>query len=232
MTEITAAEALSGHDRACLLVGQFMWRWGALESAVNSAYRKLLNLKPIEGYIATANITLRDKLSAVRTVVHWFCGSETEWWKAADADLNAIGTLNGTRRNVVAHNAFMEHPSGGVEFVIIKAKGKFAIPDVIWEPEEFTDVFLEIGRLHDRLTLITEHVVATRLAKSGGLAGAIMNPYAIALSPTPGPGLIGGLYHQVLHPPAPLDAPSPTPKSRTRTTKAPQAKSRGKKSQK
>jgi hypothetical protein len=228
---------LDATNKACLLVGQFMWRWALLESAVNGAYRKLLKLKGVEGHIATANITLRDKVAAVRTVVHIACQPDTEkrpeeaeWWKAADRDLIAITTMNGNRRNVVAHNLFGGHESGGVDFLIIKAKGKFAVPDVVWTPEDFDAVFLEIDHLCIRVREITEHIEKRRAAVSDLLSQAV-NWFALPPppEPMPAPELLGGLYHlgrlAQEHP----DALSPNPKPSSKTPKAPRKKSEGRK---
>lgn len=227
MDETTSA-TLDGHRKACLLVGQFMWRWGALEAAANRAYRKLLKIKGIEGYIATANISFRDKLSAVRTVVHWVCKSDVKWWTAADKDLLAISEMNGSRRNIVAHNAFMEHPSGGVEFIIIRAKGKFAIPDVVWTPDEFSEVFEDIERLHVRLDAIVEHVEHVRSGPS-----KIAQAFNIfAMPPTPEPPALDDLPNPARHLPAHDGDPSPNPTEVGETPQAPPPKPKSSKRKK
>ena len=166
--------------RAFELVGQFMWNWAGLEERVNNGYRRLFRLTGVEGYMATANLTLRDKIHAIRTVVHWYCQRQGEWAVQADKDLRAIIDMSSERRNVAAHNRFLPHASGGVEFITIKAKGKFSVPDVIWTPEDFEAIEDEIERLSKRVGSIVGHAVISRNVA----AGASQLGNALAQSPT------------------------------------------------
>lgn len=220
MSETDPAHQSEGSWRkACQLVGEFMWHWASLEQEVNKSYRKLLRIKGINGYIAVANITLRDKISAIRTVVH-MAAAELSWWRAADKDLTAIATMNNERRNLVAHNAFMGHSSGGVEFLIIKAKGKLDIPDVVWTPEEFEQVFAEVERLRERLKETTSAVLGPDLPPPSG-------KNIFALPPTPAPNGLTGLLalgHQTL---ASLGYPSPSPTEEPQTPEALPPKRKG-----
>ena len=214
-------------DAACLLVGKFMWNWAVLENTINVAYRKLLQIKGLNGYIATANITLRDKVSAVRTVVHHICGHDEEWWKAADKDLLAVSTMNSTHRNLVAHNLFVGHKSGGADFLIVKAKGKFAVPDVVWTPDMFEASFVEIDALRERVIAIIDHVRALQDAPDQ-IVRAIN---IFALQPKPEPTTLDAQLILDRPPLASPDVPSPNPRLAAQTPKAPRKKSTGQKSQ-
>lgn len=115
--------------RAFRLVGEFMFHWAHLESVLNTGIHKLLRLEGAEALIATANITVRDKISLFRTLITYY-NAAGDWLKAANKTLDRVSDLSG-ERNLVAHNMFSPHEDGGVEFFLVKAKGKFALPDTV-----------------------------------------------------------------------------------------------------
>lgn len=132
-----------------------MFHWAHLESVLNAGIHKLLRLEGVEALIATANITVRDKISLFRTLITYY-NANSDWLKAANKTLDRVSDLSG-ERNLVAHNMFSPHEDGGVEFFLVKAKGKFALPETVWSIEDFvlkhsemTELAKEIERLGDR----------------------------------------------------------------------------------
>lgn len=129
----TPEEADDG--RAFRLVGEFMWHWSVLESALNVGVHKLCNLTSLQAYVVTANMGVRDKIHTVRTMLYICHLSDEEGIKANNKLMDRV-TAGSTDRNHVAHTAFNGHPEG-VSFLVIKAKGKFEVPDSLWTTKDF-----------------------------------------------------------------------------------------------
>jgi len=140
------------------LVGEFMFHWAYLETRINNAINSILEIDGGDALILTANITVRDKIHILQTMAHFYLGPE------AVADANAlfkqIGTASGNR-NLVAHNVFLPHKKG-IEFQVVKAKGKLSFPGILWTKEQFALRFAEMCILADEVTALAKTVARWR----------------------------------------------------------------------
>lgn len=158
-------------------VGQFMFVWAALEAELNRGLQKILRLDGIDGHIVTANMAVRDKIHVMRTLVNRYGLPHSEWVIAANKTLSAIGD-SGVERNLVAHNQFFATENGNVVFFVIKAKGKFAIPDVVWTEADFADKNAAMLALRDKLKADVEIIVKRRATLRGADALPTWNAFA------------------------------------------------------
>lgn len=157
-------------DKACLLVGRFMYHFALLEGAVNSGIEKLLGLKSLEGSIATSNMQFRAKIHILKSVVD-LKGGRPEWLK----DLEAIADLSATR-NTIAHTRFGPD-SGGVRFLTIKAKGKLSFPITVYSDADFLSFCNTSRHLRTKMDAITEGLSPPKNALLGLLA--LTSPQAL-----------------------------------------------------
>jgi len=84
-------------------------------------------------HIICANISLRDKLHILRTTVDVLDIDKAKY----DKLLRRVGK-RAASRNTVAHDQFQPNDEGnGVRFVIVKAKGLYGTPSVVWTEKRF-----------------------------------------------------------------------------------------------
>ena len=206
--------------RAMRLIGEFMYFWAGLEAEINRGVHRLLGIRGVEGAIATANISVRDKLHILRTIVNYYGEGQSDWLSHANRTINAVGE-EASARNTVAHNMFIPHKSGGVEFVVVKAKGKFGFPATIWSADTFKRHCDDMFDLEPKLEQIVSQAVVWRTA--GRVRVTSVNAFALQ-KPIDG---LGGLS-QFVSPPLPLQetlrSPPANPKRAPQTRKAPPAK--------
>jgi hypothetical protein len=189
MADKVSQETTKQFEHAYMLVGRFLSHWSHLESAVNDSVGSLLKMQTIEAAVATANMQLRSKLHIIKTMIDFRCG-KTPWGKAALKDIERIGTLTDTWRNIVAHRPFGPHKDG-VKFFVISARGKLTFPHVERSETDFLLVSTEVMELGDRVREITAALTAKK--RSGGLFGMFANvPSSGPLGPD-SPGLLGHL---------------------------------------
>jgi len=205
-----------------------MQDWAFVEAALGRGIRKLIGAQSVEGTILTANMQVRDKIFAMKTLLHVFTPSEDN--RAACVSLmNRIGALN-THRNTVAHNMFWAHETGGVEFSITKAKGRLSFPVVIWKEEDFSNRSAEMTAVTKELETAVNR--AARFRTQAMAAKGVPNLFGNALlmtnpPPSGGQGALGGLLglgQQLLANP---DSPPPSDQTEPQTPKAPRKKSEG-----
>jgi hypothetical protein len=152
------------------LVGRFMNTWAFLENTMNAGIAKILGMERIEGVIATVNMQVRSKVHIIKTLID-LRGSPKEWVAASNKTMNEISAM-ADLRNTVAHTAFGPHDSGeGVEFIVMKAKGKLVFPDTIWSREQFETHYSDMERLTEELKGLTAKLQATRIIAK--VAGAL-----------------------------------------------------------
>ena len=125
--------------RCVALVGQYLQLWGRLEMQINAAIAGSFDLNNIQSAIMTRNMQLRDKVNVLKTVV----GVSPKALKKELTDaLNRIVSLSQSERNVIAHDSFEEDDKGdGVRFLVVKAKGKLAMPDTRWSVRDFFEKY-------------------------------------------------------------------------------------------
>jgi hypothetical protein len=210
-------------DVACLRVGRFIQRWSYLEAAMNHGIGEFLNCERLLEVIVLANVQARDKINALKTLLHTYAPSD-EARTAAASIMNQIGNMNGDR-NLVAHNMFWAYDAkGAVEFSTTKAKGKFALPKVVWTPKDFDQRVSLMG------VLMVDLKRAVKLAASYQRLHAKPKPTLNALAEfatNSGLGLLGDLYRQDLQPPENPSSPPASPKKAARKAKTPSAGPKG-----
>ena len=114
-----------------MLVGTFLQAWALMEAQMNHAIITALELGDVQGVMVVRNVQLRSKIHILKTAVNVTLPIDR---REPYIDLlNQITTMSETDRNVVAHDLFGPDPDGdGVEFLVIKAKGKLKFPEVKW----------------------------------------------------------------------------------------------------
>jgi hypothetical protein len=183
MAEKVPQSTREKYDHGYYLVGRFMSQWALLEGTLDRGVGKLLGMDDLESAIATTNMQLRSKLHIIKTVINLKRGN-SDWGKTATKDIERIGTLADTWRNIVAHVPFGPAEDGsGVRFLTIKAKGKLHFPKTIRTEQDFDAVGVEMNNL----TKAVDAIFA-KLAKQQGLAGALA-AYSSAVSQEQGGGI-------------------------------------------
>ncbi len=139
-------DELDPETRSFALVGQFLQAWSVMEASLHAAIGAALAIEDTKLDILCANIRFRDKVHILATLVDiqpYFAAPDKEQFRK---DLREIADYAGTR-NMMAHDPFHADASGkGVEFLMVKAKGKFDLPNVVWSAEKFQTE----GRLIDQ----------------------------------------------------------------------------------
>lgn len=121
--------------RSYALAGHYLNSFASMESALNDALGAALRLDTLQRVIICKNIQLRDKTKIVRTLIELaFIPPDKK--KAYDKLILSIGTMSNDR-NMVAHDLFgPDEDGGGIEFLVTKANGKLAFPDVKWTVDD------------------------------------------------------------------------------------------------
>jgi hypothetical protein len=146
--------------RAYALVGSYLQSWGFMEGQLNSAIGNVLGLSLIPEAIVSRNVQFRDKLNIIKTALGLqghFTDEERKRY------LKLIKTISdrSADRNLIAHEWFCADSDGdGVKFSIVKAKGKFELPDTRWtvadfvtKCDELNDFFLGLVALEEQLKM-------------------------------------------------------------------------------
>ena len=130
-------EDLDPQTRCFALVGRFLQAWSVMENSLHAAIGAALSIEDIKLRILCANIRFRDKTNILSTLVDvapYLAPTDKERLRK---DLREIADYSPTR-NMMAHDPFQPDSSQkGVEFLTVKAKGKFDLPTTVWEPEKF-----------------------------------------------------------------------------------------------
>lgn len=180
-SEYTSAD----FDKACLMVGRFMYHFALLEGAVNTGVGKLLGLKNLEETIATSNMQFRAKIHILKTVVD-LKGGSPEWLK----DLEAIADFSAIR-NTIAHNIFGPD-EGGVKFLAVKAKGKLTFPNTVYSDAQFVEFWSRARSLREKLETIIKGLERPYVSLNSLLGQALTVEQKPALESPPNPLPQGG----------------------------------------
>jgi hypothetical protein len=130
-------QKLDPETRAFALVGQFLQAWSTMENSLHDAIGAALSIDAPKLKILCANIRLRDKIDILRTLIDIAPGFATEEKTQLKKSLRDIAEYS-VIRNMLAHDSFRPDSAGaGVEFLTVKAKGKFELPNVIWSADRF-----------------------------------------------------------------------------------------------
>ena len=170
--EAEALVKLEPKIRCVAMVGYFLQFWSVLESTVNRALEYALDLTSLQGTIVAKNIMMRDKIHILKTLVD-LRGVDVERFKAV---LEEISTLSGDR-NMMAHDMFFPDDEGdGVQFLVVKAKGKLAFPKTHWSAAAFLKKYVRLSKLakdaEDLATSLSTISLAKLLREAKDASGA------------------------------------------------------------
>lgn len=145
-------KSLDPYLRAVALVGQYLQQWSSLESALNVAIGHAFGLTIVQEAIITKNMQLRDKLHALKTVLDFVEPDDPEGYSDT---LTEIGNLMTKERNILAHEPFWQDEEGdGVQFIIVRARGKLSFPNTRWSIEDFETKYAKLFSLRQTVERI------------------------------------------------------------------------------
>jgi hypothetical protein len=137
------------------LVGDFLRRWSNMEQTMHLAISAATKLEPLMNTIICANLTMREKLNILLTLVDTSNIEPSERKAAFKSMLRKIGEY-ASSRNMIAHNFFLPGASApSVVFMPIKAKGNFDAPNVIWHEADFKREYEKIDAFAKELLQLT-----------------------------------------------------------------------------
>ena len=112
-------------------------------------------LDPLMSTIVCANLTIREKLNILRTLVDTSNIAPDERKTSLKALLRDIGEYTPVR-NMMAHDFFMVgNNAPSIAFMPIKAKGKFDTPAVLWQESDFVREYAKINAFTEKLMQLT-----------------------------------------------------------------------------
>lgn len=140
---------------ATAFVGGFLQRWAYMESDMRDCIEKGLKLGKLEAVMLCSNMSLRDKINLLKTLVSFRLRFDE---KERD---DFIGVLDGIAgitwmRNMMAHDIFgATEDRQGVQFFVVKAKGNLQFPDTIWPHAKFFEEGERITGFRDGIRKLT-----------------------------------------------------------------------------
>lgn len=205
MSQTATEPSDAEYAEAFRLVGEFMFGWAHLESVLNRGVGRVLHMdSPLNQAILTANMSVREKLSVLRTALLLPVVKNSDEWVSLNKLMDRISN-RADDRNTVAHTVFSPHPKGLI-FHPVKAKREFSIPDIVWTAREFSDKRTDMTLLTADLQIAVEANVKLRRAPRNALAGLI--------SPMTGPKGFGLLNTFSDASPSAAESSSPEDESR------------------
>ncbi len=188
-------EALEPIMRSYALVGCFLRGWALLEGNIKQAIGKSLGLGTVQLAIVASNMQFRDKINTLRTAVDISRIQPDERKKHFKAVLQDIADYS-HNRNMMAHDVFGPSPDGGVDFLVIKARGSLQVPDTVWRVQDFIEAYRKIADWTAEVDSLADEL------DTAALVNALMQQMSQPTTPEPGGlGLLGLLFHP------PQDAP-------------------------
>jgi hypothetical protein len=137
-------------DRACALVGRFLYHFGRVEQKVDQAIIKLLDLDEKVAPAVTGSIDFFRKVNLVRASAHMQASTE-ESEKFADNTCKDVFKIN-DERQVIAHSSFAPTPEGAVQFSrTVTKEGRVRVVDPVWTEATFKGHYAEMTRLEAKL---------------------------------------------------------------------------------
>jgi hypothetical protein len=146
---------LNPNIRCFALVGQFLQAWSLMECSLHDAIGAALNIEAIKLQILCANIRFRDKLHIIASLIDVASSFSENEKNEMRKRLRILADYSGVR-NMMAHDPFgPDQSKTGVEFLTVKAKGKFAIPNVVWSLEKFQneEILVDERQFFENLTI-------------------------------------------------------------------------------
>jgi hypothetical protein len=144
-------------DDACRLVGKFLYCFGRMERALDSAIAKVLELDDVKLSVVVANLDFAKKIAIVQAaIVEQFAIDQST--EKAVSILNRILGFNSSERVLVAHCIF---ETTGKSVVLSKSKaGEKGIKSQgqTWTTDDFEKHFARMLEFETELNRITENL--------------------------------------------------------------------------
>jgi hypothetical protein len=149
-------------ERACSLVGRFLYHFARIEQKIDQAIIKLLDLDDRAAPVVTGSIDFFKKVNLVRTSANQQAGNDTDK-EFAKETCNRVSTVNNARQ-IVAHSAFEPAPGGGVQFKRTVSKdGRVQILDPHWDEAKFGREYAAMHELESRLDGLIQRIRPTEI---------------------------------------------------------------------
>jgi hypothetical protein len=161
---MTEFESLDPKTRCYALVGQFLQAWSVMESSLHKAIGAALAIEATKLQILCANIEFGAKIYILRTLIDAAANFPKDEKPKLQATLQGLAEY-AKIRNMIAHHPFQPDESKtGVEFLVVKARGKFGLPKEVWLYERFQS---------EGETRSSSVVAPARRCKPGPMLGAM-----------------------------------------------------------
>ena len=148
---MTDFKDLDPEIRCFALVGQFLQAWSIMEGSLHNAIGTALSIETTKLQILCANMRFRDKIHILTTLIDVAPIFSKEEKSELMKTLRGLADDSGNR-NMIAHDAFRPDDEGvGVEFLTVKAKGKFDLPKIVWNVDRFQTEGALIGQYRSLL---------------------------------------------------------------------------------
>ncbi len=149
-------------ERACALVGRFLYHFGRIEQKIDQAIIKLLDVDDRGAPVITGSIDFAKKADIVRTCANRQASNDTDK-EFAEATCSRVFAVS-LDRIIVAHSAFEPDPSGGVQFKrTVSRDGRVRILDPHWGEGKFGSAFAEMTELEARLDNLIQRIRPTEI---------------------------------------------------------------------
>jgi hypothetical protein len=150
--------SLDKETRAHALVGSFLQTWAVMEGELDATIAEALGIHSLQELILCKNVQLSARIHILRTLVSISTLQETEKQRI-NKILNKLSEQYVIYRNIVAHNLFVPTETGdGVEFVVVRARGKLNFPKNDWSVAKFEEIQEEIGEFSNELESLRENL--------------------------------------------------------------------------
>ena len=106
-----------------------------MEESLHNAIGTARSIETTKLQIFCANMRFRDKIHILKTLIDVATIFSKEEKIELMKSLRELADYSGTR-NMIAHDAFRPNDEG-VEFLTVKAKGKFDLPKIVWNDDRF-----------------------------------------------------------------------------------------------
>ena len=128
-----------------------------------------------------------SKIHILQTLLHLSALSEKEKSRYDRVLNHMIGYS--TDRNVLAHDLFTSSTTNdGVQFLVVRAKGKIQVPDYDWNIAKFETEYANLDRYKENV-----HELASKISKIRASLAALMAAATALPVPTGEPTLLSGL---------------------------------------
>ena len=163
-------------ERACSLIGRFLYHYSRVEQKIDQAVIKLLGLDEKVAPIVTGGIDFARKVNLVITAANRQASNSNDK-EFAETTCGNVYRINDARQ-IVAHSSFEPSSDGGVQFSRTVAKnGKVSVATPRWTDMDFSQSYKKMSALETELDKLIELIKPVPLMPLGWLTGFHPYPY-------------------------------------------------------